>query len=114
MTHTVDATGKSIGRTASIVAALLLGKNKPTVERNKVTGEKVNLINASKAKVTETKMDQKTYAKYSGYPGGLRHEKMAFVVSKKGYSEVFKTAIHGMLPDNKLRAKMMNNLTISE
>ena len=114
MIHTVDAKGKALGRTASAVAKLLMGKDKATFERNQVTGDKVNLINVSQAKIGRTKLEVKTYARYSGYPGGLTQEKMKNVVGRKGYSEVFKLAIYGMLPANKLRPEIMKNLTISE
>jgi len=59
-------------------------------------------------------MLQKTYSRYSGYPGGLKQPTMKMVVAKKGYSELFKEAVSGMLPKNKLRSKMMKNLKISE
>lgn len=114
MIHTIDAKGKTLGRTASAVAKILMGKHKPTFERNKVTGEKVNLINVSKAKISPVKMDVKTYARFSGYPGGLIKEKMSNVATRKGYAELFKVAIYGMIPANKLRSVIMKNLTISE
>ena len=112
--HTIDAKGKTLGRTATAVAKLLMGKHKPTFERHLVTGEKVNLINVSKAKISAVKLGTKTYARYSGYPGGLVKEKMSDVSARKGYAEVFKLAIYGMLPSNKLRSVIMKNLTISE
>ncbi len=114
MTHTVDAKGKTLGRTASAVAKLLMGKDKATFERNKVTGDKVHLINVSQAKISRVKLDVKTYARYSGYPGGLTQEKMSNLAARKGYGELFKLAIYGMLPANKLRPVVMKNLTISE
>lgn len=114
MIHTIDAKGKTLGRTASAVAKLLQGKDKPTYERNKVTGDQVHLINVSQSKIATTKLNVKTYARYSGYPGGLTKEKMQNMVDRKGYGEAFKLAIYGMLPANRLRAIIMKNLTISE
>jgi large subunit ribosomal protein L13 len=114
MTHTIDAKGKTLGRTASAVAKLLMGKDKATFERHLVTGSKVNLINVGQAKISKTKLDTKTYARYSGYPGGLTKEKMSNVAARKGYAELFKLAVYGMLPANKLRPIIMKNLTVSE
>ncbi|MDQ5969127.1 MAG: large subunit ribosomal protein, partial [Patescibacteria group bacterium] len=54
------------------------------------------------------------YSRYSGYPGGLRQPTMEQVIAKKGYSELFREAVSGMLPKNKLRAKMMKNLIVTE
>ena len=114
MTHTVDAKGKTLGRTASAVAKLLMGKDKPTFERNKVTGQKVELINVSLAKIARAKLDTKTYATYSGYPGGLKKEKMSNLAGRKGNAELFRLAVYGMLPANRLRNELMKNLTVKE
>jgi large subunit ribosomal protein L13 len=113
-THTIDAAGKTLGRTASEVAKILMGKNKPEYVKNKVTGDKVKLINVSKAKVDPRKLSEKLYDQYSGYPGGLKQEKMSDLIARKGMSEVFKLAVYGMIPANRLRAIIMKNLTISE
>jgi large subunit ribosomal protein L13 len=113
-THTIDASGKSLGRVASSVAKLLMGKDSAAFERNTVASTKVTVTNASKLSVSTKKMNTKTYNSYSGYPGGLKQEKMAKVVDKKGYSEVLRKAVYGMLPINKLRDKVIKNLTISE
>ncbi len=114
MIHTIDAQGKTLGRTATAVAKLLMGKDSPTFERNKVSTNKVHLVNVSKAKIDSKKMDTKTYARYSLYPGGLVKEKMGHMAVRKGYGELFKLAVYGMLPNNKLRPILMKNLTISE
>jgi large subunit ribosomal protein L13 len=113
-THSVDATDRTLGRVASEVAKLLMGKDSATFERNEVSKNKVNLINVSKAKIDPKKFRAKTYLSYSGYPGGLKERTMERVIEKKGYSEVFRKAVYGMLPINKLRDKMIKNLTISE
>lgn len=114
MNYTVDATDKTLGRTASHVAKLLMGKDSAEFERHQVAKNKVALINVSKARVDETKLKTKKYLSYSGYPGGQKVQTMEKVIEKKGYSEVFRKAIYGMLPGNKLRDKMMQNLTITE
>jgi len=114
MIHTIDAKGKTLGRTASAVAKLLMGKDKATFERHMVTGSKVNLINVSQAKIARAKLDTKTYNRYSGYRGGLTREKMSALITRKGYGEIFKLAVYGMIPANKLRTEIMKNLTVSE
>jgi large subunit ribosomal protein L13 len=114
MTHTVDAKGQTLGRTASKVAKLLMGKDKATFERHQITGSKVHLINVSQAKIARAKLDTKAYTRYSGYRGGLTKEKMSNLAERKGYGELFKIAVYGMLPANKLRPQIMKNLTVSE
>ena len=110
----IDAENKKIGRVATQAAVFLMGKNLPAFQRNNIPDAKVEILNASKASVDEKKKLQKTYSRYSGYPGGLRQPTMAQVIAKKGFSELFKEAVSGMLPKNKLRQEMMNNLVIKE
>jgi large subunit ribosomal protein L13 len=112
--HTVDATGRTLGRVSSEVVKLLMGKDKPTFERHKVTGDPVMLTNVSKAKMDPRKMAVNEHKNYSGYPGGLRRQKLTQVAREKGYAEIFRKAIYGMLPNNKLRPIIMKRLTISE
>ena len=114
MNYTVDATGKTLGRLASEVAKLLMGKNSTSFVRNTVSGNVVVVENASKIKVDPRKLEEKTYSRYSGYPGGLKTPSMAQVIEKKGYREVVTIAVKGMLPDNKLKSIMMKNLTVKE
>lgn len=114
MKHTIDAQGKKLGRVASQAAALLMGKDTVTFQRHIAPKVTVEIINASKADLDAKKREQTTYARYSGFPGGLRHENMNDIIKKKGYSELFHEAVHGMLPKNKLRPIMIKNLVISE
>ncbi|HTH93253.1 MAG TPA: 50S ribosomal protein L13 [Candidatus Paceibacterota bacterium] len=114
MNYTVDATNKSLGRLASEVSALLIGKNKTDFSRNVLSGNTVTVINAGKLKVSPKKMLEKTYNRYSGYPGGLKQLSLAHVVEKKGHKEAISIAVKGMLPDNKLKKGMMKALTINE
>jgi len=114
MNYEIDAKDKKIGRLASEVATILMGKNRPDFVRNTVADVKVKVINTSKLFTTNKKMNDKVYKNYSGYPGGLRERTMKKVVSDKGMREVFRIAVKGMLPINKLRVKMMKNLTITE
>jgi large subunit ribosomal protein L13 len=112
--QTIDATGRTLGRVSSEVAKILMGKDKPTFERHIAVGSAVMLTNASKAKMDPRKMAVNEHKRYSGYPGGLKREKLTQVAKKKGYAEIFRKAIYGMLPNNKLRPIMMKRLTISE
>ncbi len=114
MKYTLDAENKKIGRVATQAAVYLMGKNVADFKRNAIPDVTVEIKNASKADIHEKKLTQKTYSRYSGYPGGLRQPTMEQVIAKKGYSELFKEAVSGMLPKNKLRSKMMNNLKITE
>jgi len=114
MKYTLDAENKTIGRVATQAAVYLMGKNLPDFKRNTIPAVKVEIVNTSKASIHEPKKVQKTYSRYSGYPGGLRQPTMEQVIAKKGYSELFKEAVKGMLPKNKLRSKMMSNLVITE
>ena len=112
MKYTIDAQNKRIGRVATEAAVFLMGKNTPEFRRNSIPKVTVEIQNTSKALIDDKKKTQKTYSRYSGYPGGLRQPTMEQVIAKKGHSELFREAVKGMLPKNKLRAQMMKNLTI--
>ncbi|MSU55570.1 MAG: 50S ribosomal protein L13 [Candidatus Taylorbacteria bacterium] len=114
MKKTIDATGKKLGRVASEAAIYLIGKDKSSFARNKVSGVPVEILNASKADISEKKLKDKRYVRYSGYPGGLKGPAMKDVIEKKGYAEIFTLAVYGMIPSNKLRPLIMKNLTVSE
>jgi len=112
--HTLDATNKSLGRIASQAAHLLMGKNTTNFTRNEITDVVVTITNASQAKISSKKMDEKIYMSYSGYPGGRTDRTMRRVIDEKGYKEIFKRAVYGMLPENRLRSRMMKKLIIEE
>ncbi|MEK7635430.1 MAG: 50S ribosomal protein L13 [Patescibacteria group bacterium] len=114
MEHTIDAQNKKLGRLASEVAVILMGKNRADFARNTIPEVKVKVSNAGKIFVTNKKQESETYMNYSGYPGGLRERSMKKVISDKGMKEVLRIAVRGMLPKNKLRDRMMKNLIISE
>ncbi len=114
MNYTIDATNKPLGRLATEVAALLIGKNEVSFAKNTVSANTVNVTNASKIKVDPRKMLDKTYNSFSGYPGGLKQHTMAHVASKKGYSEIVSMAVKGMLPKNRLQSEIMKKLTVTE
>ncbi len=112
--ETIDASGKTLGRVASVAATALMGKDKPTFVKNMVTGAKVHIVNASKMKIDPRKMTVNVHTRYSGYPGGQKQETLAKVAKSKGYGEIFRHAVKGMIPNNKLRPIIMKRLTISE
>jgi large subunit ribosomal protein L13 len=114
MNYEIDAQNKKLGRVASEVAVILMGKNRADFVRNAIPNIKVKITNASKIFTTNKKMSGKIYKKYSGYPGGLKERTMKKVASDKGMKEALRIAIKGMLPKNKLRDRMMKNLIITE
>ncbi len=113
-TVTIDASGRTLGRVATEVAMNLMGKTKPTFERNRYTGLPVKVVNASKLKITAKKLDEIFHTRYSGIPGGLRVLKGTETAEKRGLKELIKLASFQMLPDNKIRREMMKNLTIED
>lgn len=112
--HTIDAKGRKPGRIATEVAVLLMGKNRTDFAKNTIPDVEVEVENASEMSLDPKKMLQKEYKSYSGYPGGLKTASMKHVVEKKGAKEVLRIAVSGMLPKNRLRARMMKNLTIKD
>lgn len=114
MKYTLNAENKRVGRVATQAAEYLMGKNLVDFKRNTIPEVTVEISNASKVVIDDRKLTQKTYSRYSGYPGGLKQPNMQEVISKKGYSEIIREAVSGMLPKNKLRAPMLKNLIITE
>jgi large subunit ribosomal protein L13 len=114
MKHTIDAQDKKLGRVASEAAKILSGKQTTHYVRNAVEPVTVNIINASKVKIDVKKLKEKEYITYTGYPGGLKNKTALQLMAKKGYSGLFVEAVYGMLPINKLRAKIIKNLIVTE
>ncbi len=108
----LDATGQAVGRLASEVAKILMGKHKPSFERHIDRGDFVIINNSSKVKFTGKKLVQKDYYRHTQYPGGLRTTSMKKVFEKDP-TDVMRRAIYSMLPKNKLRNGMMKRLTIN-
>lgn len=108
-THTIDASGKSLGRLASQIALLLRGKDRPDFAPHKDEGGFVAVKNVGKMKISGKKMDQKKYYSHSGYLGGLKEMPMKKLFERSP-GEVLKRAVFGMLPKNKLRAIMIKRL----
>ena len=112
--YTIDATGKRIGRVATEAARYIMGKDSVSFARNIFPDVQVVIENASKVNVTDKKMRAKQYKRYSGYPGGLKQKSMSQLVVQKGFREIVRKAVYGMLPTNKLRPRMIKNLTVKE
>ncbi len=109
--HVIDASGKVLGRLATQIAGLLMGKHKPIFCRHLDTGDFVIVLNADKVTVTGNKVKQKVYYRHSGYPGGLKtitFEKMM----QTHPTRVIEHAVKGMLPHNRLGAKIFKKLKV--
>ncbi|UCC44505.1 MAG: 50S ribosomal protein L13 [Candidatus Zixiibacteriota bacterium] len=107
----IDLQGATLGRAAVAVADILRGKDKPIFTPHLDAGDHVIAINASGLKVTGNKWTQKHYYRYSGYPGGLTETSLADQMSKDP-TLVFKAAVNGMLPKNRLGRKVGKKLHV--
>jgi len=108
--YLVDATDKIVGRLASDIAVILMGKHRPTYTPHVDTGDFVIVINAEKVVFTGKKWEQKTYTWYTGYPG-LRSE-TAGKRFEKNPEKILHEAVRRMLPKSKLGRKMLSKLRI--
>jgi len=109
--HVMDASDKVLGRFATQVANLLMGKHKPMFSPNLDTGDFVVVINAAKIKVTGNKAKQKLYYRHSGYPGGLKSISLEKMMQTHP-TRVIEHAVKGMLPHNRLGARMFKKLKV--
>lgn len=109
--HLIDLKDKTLGRISTEIAQLLMGKSKPYFVRNLDCGDFVVTINAQSVKVTGRKELLKKYFRYSGYPGGLSIETLENLRKRKP-EEIIYHAVKGMLPQNKLRDKMLGRLFV--
>ncbi len=109
--HIVDLKGKILGRIATEIALLLMGKAKPYFVRNLDCGDYVVVINAKEVEVTGKKELEKVYYRYSGYPGGL-HSKTLEKLRQEKPEEVIIHAVKGMLPQNRLRDSMLKRFFV--
>ena len=107
----VDATGQHLGRIGSKVAKLLRGKYKPNFTPHVDCGDNVIIINADKVELTGKKWNDRIYYSYSGYPGGQKKTTPA-QLQAKGEDRLFRKVVKGMLPKNKLGAKLLGNLYV--
>lgn len=109
--YVVDADGKTLGRLASRVAAILRGKDKPIFTPFLDTGDHVIVINAAKVVVTGDKEEKKLYYRHSGYPGGLKTTSYRKMMATRP-DRVVEHAVLGMLPHNRLGRAMAKKLKV--
>lgn len=107
----IDAQGQTLGRLASFIARLLMGKHKPIYTPSLETGDGVIVINAEKIRVTGKKLDKKIYHWHSGYLGGLKSKSLRQLLEEHPEKVLF-LAVKGMLPKNRLRDKRLRKLRI--
>jgi large subunit ribosomal protein L13 len=109
--YVVDASKQPLGRIASRVASILMGKENPRYTPFLDTGDHVIVINADKVKTTGVKAEAKVYHRYTGYPGGLRSEEFNKRLASKP-ERIVEDAVARMLPKNKLGKQMMGKLQV--
>ncbi len=107
----VDASGKTLGRLASVVASRLRGKHKPEYTPHVDTGDFIVVVNAGQITVTGNKAQQKTYWHHTGYPGGIRGVTFDKLVADKP-ERLFEIAVRGMLPKGPLGRAMLKKLKV--
>jgi large subunit ribosomal protein L13 len=109
--YVVDAEGKNLGRLATRIADTLRGKRKPEYTPHCDTGDFVVVVNAEKIAVTGRKLEQKTYYRHSGYPGGIRSRTLGEMLERRP-EEVIRKAVKGMLPRNRLGRAQLTKLKV--
>jgi large subunit ribosomal protein L13 len=109
--YVVDADGQTLGRIASVIAATLRGKTKPTYTPHADMGDFVIVVNAEKVVLTGKKETQKLYSRHSGYPGGLRRRSVREVRASHP-ERIIENAVRGMLPGNVLGRRQFRKLKV--
>ncbi|MEW5805255.1 MAG: 50S ribosomal protein L13 [Patescibacteria group bacterium] len=107
--YEIDAAGKPIGRLASLVAGLLLGKDSASYEKHWPMEREIKIKNIGKVKFTGRKLNQKVYYHHTGYLGHLKETKMK-TIFEKDPGELFRKVLRGMLPKNKWRDKLLKRI----
>lgn len=107
----VDAEGKTLGRIATQISMILMGKNKPQFTPSVDCGDFVIVVNAEKVSLSGKKLSQKFHVYNTGYPGGLRQIDYATMLQKKP-EKVIELAVKGMLPKNTLGRQMIKKLKV--
>ena len=109
--YVVDAEGQTLGRLATQIADALRGKRKPEYTPHIDTGDFIVVVNAEKIRVTGNKLEQKTYWRHSGYPGGIKSRTLAEMLDRRP-EEVIRKAVKGMLPRNRLARQQLTKLKV--
>ena len=107
----VDANDQNLGRLATQIASILLGKNKPTFTPGMDTGDFVVVINCERVRVTGNKLEDKFYYRHSNYPGGIKSISLRQQL-KKYPDRVIRQAVWGMLPHNKFGRQLIKKLKV--
>jgi large subunit ribosomal protein L13 len=107
----VDAEGEILGRLSTKIAMIIRGKTKPDFTPNVDCGDNVIVINADKVKLTGNKLSDKTYVRYTGYPGGQRFISPKELLAKHP-TRIIEKAVRGMLPKNRLGKALFGNLHV--
>ena len=109
--YVVDADGQVLGRMCTSIAHVLRGKHRPEYTPHVDCGDNVIVINADKVRLTGSKVEQKTYLRYSGYPGGQK-KTTAREMQDKNPAFIVENAVRGMLPKTRLGRAMFNKLFV--
>jgi large subunit ribosomal protein L13 len=109
--YVVDATDQTLGRVATRVATLLMGKHKATYSPHLDMGDFVVIVNASRIRVTGKKLDDKIYYRHTGYVGGLKETPLRDMLAKHP-GRVMESAVKGMLPRNKLARHLLRHMKV--
>lgn len=109
--YLVDASGKSLGRLATKIAEVLVGKHRPDFTPGVILGDHVVVVNAEKISVSPTRVAEKKYYRHSGYPGGL-HEVSYTRQLETHPDRIIRFAVRGMLPKNRLTERFLSNLKV--
>ena len=107
----IDAEGQVLGRLATRIATILMGKHKPGYTPFLDCGDHVVVVNADKVVLTGNKMNDKKYYRYSGYPGGIK-EARARRVMREHPTRILESAVRGMVPKTKLGRQMLSKLRV--
>ena len=111
MDYKIDATNQIMGRLASKIALLLRGKDSPTFDPARLSGNRIVVSNVVKLRFSGRKLNQKFYRRHSGYPGGLKEIRLREMIARDP-SLSLRLAVEGMLPKNRSRSKIIKNLEI--
>ena len=109
--HVIDAEGQVLGRVATRIATMLMGKHKPGYTPFLDCGDHVVVVNADKVVLTGNKMNDKKYYRYSGYPGGIK-EARARRVMRENPTRILESAVRGMVPKTTLGRQMFSKLRV--
>lgn len=109
--YVIDLKDKNLGRTATEIAKVLMGKHKPAYMPNIDMGDFVVVLNADKFSVTGKKMIDKMYVRHSGYPGGITSVSLKDMLAKHPEKAIM-MAVNGMLPKNKLRDPRLKRMKV--